>query len=156
MTHVACQSKLHVHLWAQKCTHGHGTGWESGVRSCLMPGLPTHLVQDLNIGTVLHHHNYLVTTSSQYGRKSDNNPNSKLVPDIRILSINLSLIWQSCSFDCSCSTISDACRNAKCCSDIICHLIDISIHANKANDPNWQVVSAVVPKVCSCKMRVCV
>ena len=25
---------------------------QSGVRSCIMPGLPTHLVQELNVGTV--------------------------------------------------------------------------------------------------------
>ena len=26
---------------------------QSGMRSCSMPGLPTHLVQEVNIGTVL-------------------------------------------------------------------------------------------------------
>ena len=29
------------------------TGCQSGVRSCIMPGLSTHLVQELNIGTVV-------------------------------------------------------------------------------------------------------
>ena len=28
------------------------TGWQSGVWSWHMPGLPTHLVQELNVGTV--------------------------------------------------------------------------------------------------------
>ena len=28
---------------------------QSGVRSCIMPGLPTHLVQELNVGTVCVH-----------------------------------------------------------------------------------------------------
>ena len=28
-------------------------GWQSGVRLCIMPGLPTHLVQELNGGTVV-------------------------------------------------------------------------------------------------------
>ena len=26
--------------------------WQSGMRSCIMPGLPTHLVQELDVGTV--------------------------------------------------------------------------------------------------------
>ena len=29
-----------------------GNWWRSGVRSCIVPGLPTHLVQELNVGTV--------------------------------------------------------------------------------------------------------
>ena len=32
--------------------HVHETGCQSGVRSCSMPGLPRHLVQELNVGTV--------------------------------------------------------------------------------------------------------
>ena len=28
------------------------TWWQSGVQSCIMAGLPTHLVQELNIGTI--------------------------------------------------------------------------------------------------------
>ena len=33
------------------------TGWQSGVRSSIMPGLPRHLVQELNISNVpLHLH----------------------------------------------------------------------------------------------------
>ena len=32
--------------------HSQETGWRSGVRSCIMPGLLTHLVQELNIDTV--------------------------------------------------------------------------------------------------------
>ena len=37
------------------------TGWQSGVQSCIMPRLPTHLVQDLNVGTV----NYTASNSKQ-------------------------------------------------------------------------------------------
>ena len=29
------------------------TVWRLGVWSCHMPGLPTHLVQELNVGTVV-------------------------------------------------------------------------------------------------------
>ena len=29
------------------------TGWRSGVWSCIMPGLPTHLVQELDVSTVV-------------------------------------------------------------------------------------------------------
>ena len=28
------------------------TWWQSGVRSCIMPGLPKHLVEELDVGTV--------------------------------------------------------------------------------------------------------
>ena len=31
----------------------HETGWKSAARSCILPGLPAHLVQELNAGTVL-------------------------------------------------------------------------------------------------------
>ena len=32
--------------------HGHESGWLSCVWSCIMTGLPTHLVQKLDVGTV--------------------------------------------------------------------------------------------------------
>ena len=32
--------------------HSQETGWQLRVQSCFMPGLPTHLVQELNVGTV--------------------------------------------------------------------------------------------------------
>ena len=32
--------------------HGQETGWQSGVRVCTRPALPTHLVQELYVGTV--------------------------------------------------------------------------------------------------------
>ena len=44
MTHVACVFEV---------IRGQETGWQSGVRSCIMPGLPTRKVQELNVGTVL-------------------------------------------------------------------------------------------------------
>ena len=52
MTHVACESKLYVQLWGHPCIHVQETGWRSGVRSCVFAGLPTHLVQDLQLATV--------------------------------------------------------------------------------------------------------
>ena len=39
-------------LWGHPCVHFRETGWQPGVRSCFMHGLPTHLVQELNVGTV--------------------------------------------------------------------------------------------------------
>ena len=49
-TYIANQSC--VQLWGHPCIHAQETGWQSGARSCIMPGLPTHLVQELNVGTV--------------------------------------------------------------------------------------------------------
>ena len=50
MAYVACDSKLRSGL---RCLHPcPGIEWESGVRPCVMPGLPTHLMQELNAGTV--------------------------------------------------------------------------------------------------------
>ena len=31
---------------------GQESGWQSGMRSCIMPGLTTYLMQELNVGTV--------------------------------------------------------------------------------------------------------
>ena len=33
-------------------THTQETMWQSVLQSCNMPGLPTHLVQELNVGTI--------------------------------------------------------------------------------------------------------
>ena len=49
-TKLANQS--YVQLWGHQCIYAQETGWQSDVRSCIMPGLPTHLVQELYIGTV--------------------------------------------------------------------------------------------------------
>ena len=55
MTHVACESKVYsvvrsfIHPWPK-------TGLQSDVRSCIMLGMPTHLVQELNVGTVCGYH----------------------------------------------------------------------------------------------------
>ena len=49
---IACESKLRsvltssMHPWSRNC-------WQSGVRSRIMPGLCTHLVQEFNVGTVV-------------------------------------------------------------------------------------------------------
>ena len=51
MTHVDCKSK--VRLVIRSFLHPYPkSGWHSGMRSCIMPGLPTDSVQELNIGTV--------------------------------------------------------------------------------------------------------
>ena len=50
MTHVACESKLRSVV--RSFIHDHETGLQSDVRSCIMLGLPTHLVQELNVVTV--------------------------------------------------------------------------------------------------------
>ena len=52
MSNEACKSKLRsvvklsMHLIAQK------TGWQSFMRSYIMPGLQAYLVQELNVNTV--------------------------------------------------------------------------------------------------------
>ena len=45
-------NQIHVQLLGHLRFHAQKTGWRSGVRSCIMSGLPTHLVQELNVGTV--------------------------------------------------------------------------------------------------------
>ena len=53
MTHVACKSKLRsVVRSGHPCIHAQETGCQLGVQSCIMPGLPMHFVQELNVGTV--------------------------------------------------------------------------------------------------------
>ena len=51
MTHVASELKLRSieRLFMHPCQE---TGWQFGVWSCIMPGLPRYLVQELNAGTV--------------------------------------------------------------------------------------------------------
>ena len=47
MAHIACTSKLR----SAKVIHAsmpRKNWWKSDVRSCILPGLPTHLVQELN------------------------------------------------------------------------------------------------------------
>ena len=48
MAHEACESNLRstVRSNARKIV------WQSGLRSCILPGLPTYLGQELNVGTV--------------------------------------------------------------------------------------------------------
>ena len=52
MTHVACKSKLRSLVRCHPCIDAQETVWKSGFRSCIMPGLTTHVVQELNVGTV--------------------------------------------------------------------------------------------------------
>ena len=51
MTHIVCESKLHsvVRSSMHPCQE---TEWQSGVWLCIMPGLPMHLVQELDVDTV--------------------------------------------------------------------------------------------------------
>ena len=51
MTHVACESKLRS-VVRHSCIHAQETGWQSGMCSYILPGLPTYLVQELNVGIV--------------------------------------------------------------------------------------------------------
>ena len=51
MTHAACESKLRS-VGGHSCIYAQETEWQSGMWSCILPGLPTHLVQELNVGTV--------------------------------------------------------------------------------------------------------
>ena len=55
MTHAADESMRRsvVRLGICGRIHIQETGWQSGMRSCIMPGLSTHLVQELNADTVL-------------------------------------------------------------------------------------------------------
>ena len=52
MTHVACESNyMYVQLWGHSYIHDQETGLQLDVWSCIMFGLPTHLVQELNVIT---------------------------------------------------------------------------------------------------------
>ena len=42
----------YFHFWGHLCLDDQETGGQSGVWSCIMPGMPMHLVQELNVGTV--------------------------------------------------------------------------------------------------------
>ena len=50
----------YVQFWGNPCIHAYKTGCQLGIRSCIMPGLPKHLVQELNVGTVFLFINYLI------------------------------------------------------------------------------------------------
>ena len=51
MTHEACESKIRSVVRSETFgrIQAQVTSWQSGVRSCNMPGMPAHLVQELNI-----------------------------------------------------------------------------------------------------------
>ena len=51
MTHVAYESKLRSTV-GHACIHAQEPGWQSGMWVCILLGLPTHLVLELNVGTV--------------------------------------------------------------------------------------------------------
>ena len=52
---VAWESKLRSVVWSGNCgrIHAKENAWQSGERSCIMPGLPNHLVQELNASIVV-------------------------------------------------------------------------------------------------------
>ena len=39
-------------MWFRTCIHIQETGWQLGMWSCILPGQPMNLVQELNVGTV--------------------------------------------------------------------------------------------------------
>ena len=47
--------------------HVPGNGWHLGIRSCIMPGRPTHLVSELYVGTVCTEASSFLRTGSVYG-----------------------------------------------------------------------------------------
>ena len=51
MIHEAYESKLRSVV--RSSMHSCQGNWVSAVQSCIMPGMPTHLVQELNVGTVV-------------------------------------------------------------------------------------------------------
>ena len=57
LTNVACELKLRsvFRSWTYGCIHFQETGSQSAVRPCIMSGLPEHLVQEINFGTVYSH-----------------------------------------------------------------------------------------------------
>ena len=44
-------NQSYVQSWGHSCIHAQETKWQSVVRSCIMPGLPIHLMQELNVVT---------------------------------------------------------------------------------------------------------
>ena len=52
MAHVACESKLRSVVGHTRI-HGKENVWQSGERSCILPGLPIYLVQEINVGAVV-------------------------------------------------------------------------------------------------------
>ena len=52
MTHVACESNLRSVVRCHPRIHAQETVRQSSVRSCIMPGLTTLVVQESNVGTV--------------------------------------------------------------------------------------------------------
>ena len=55
MAAVVCKSKLLSVVRSGTCGRINAleTGWQSDVRSCILSGMHTHLVHELNVGTVL-------------------------------------------------------------------------------------------------------
>ena len=53
IVHVVCESKLRSVLRSSMHPYRENV-WQSGVRSCYMPGLSEHFVQELDVGTVWH------------------------------------------------------------------------------------------------------
>ena len=50
MTQIACKVTFSYELIHASIAEKHR--WQLGVRSCIVTGLPTHLVQELNVVTV--------------------------------------------------------------------------------------------------------
>ena len=87
LTRVVCESKLHsvVRSSMQPCQGN----WVTIGRACIMPRLPTHLVQELNAGTVVYipHHaflGYLTSRSALYLPFNPSNAEVTLVQSTRM------------------------------------------------------------------------
>ena len=51
MTYVNCESNIRLDV-GSLCIHAQETGWQPSVRLCIIPGLSTYLVQELDVGIV--------------------------------------------------------------------------------------------------------
>ena len=52
MTHVSCDKKLRSFVRSSVHPIAQEIGGQSGMWLCIMPGLPMHLKQELNVGTI--------------------------------------------------------------------------------------------------------
>ena len=53
MTLTSLANNIYVQFGGNPCIQVHETWCQLGVWSCTMPGLPRHLLQELNVGTVV-------------------------------------------------------------------------------------------------------
>ena len=56
MAHAARESKILSLVKSSMHPYAREPGWQSGAWLCIFPGLPTHLVQELNVDTIMKLH----------------------------------------------------------------------------------------------------